>query len=91
MDHKYIIVLNLLPYSKKTNIFVSQFLNANIVLKYCSLYSNHEMELAVLGKTNITRKEDQDYANTVIASNLLTTLFFTVMHTGLRERHCTIT
>ena len=36
-------------------------------------------------------KEDQDYANTVAALNLLSTLFVTVMHTGLRERLCTIT
>ena len=49
------------------------------------------MDLAVLGKTNIIKREDQDYANTVAALNLLGTLFFTVMHTGLREKLCTIT
>ena len=49
------------------------------------------MELPVLGKTNIVRKKNQDYANTVAASNLLSTLFFTVMHTGLREKLCKIT
>ena len=49
------------------------------------------MEVAVLEKSNIARKEDQDYANTAAASNPLSTLFFAVMHTGLREKLCKIT
>ena len=45
------------------------------------------MEKIYIGK----KKEDQDYANTVAASNLLSTSFVTVMHTGLGDKLCIIT